>query len=333
MRARLTVVLPLIAAIAGAVLVAACASIPSARRNAVALWGFTAPWDGRSAASLEAHGAQLDVAVTGWVGFDTVTSQPVELYADTTRIPASAATRRMALVTSYLGDRFHPELVRRLAADPPLLATTAAQLAALASAKRYAGLVLDFEELHPDDLPALLRVAGAIADSARQHQVSAITLAVPAGDTAAYPAAPLLQVADLLLVMLYDQHWSGSPAGPIAEPTWVRRMLGLRVAEVGASRLVAALPLYGYQWRRRGATLAIGYEDAHRLAASAGILLHREPQSLTLRAARPGEWELWVSDAELLRVLMREGSEAGVRRFALWRLGLEDPAVWRVVRE
>jgi spore germination protein YaaH len=332
MRARLPYARPLVAGLAVGALAAACASLP-ARRNDAVLWGFTAPWDARSARSLAAHGAQLDVAVTGWIGFDTVTSLPIELYPDTARLPARAATRRMALVTSYLGDRFHPELVRRLAADPALLGSAAARLAALVSSRRYVGLVLDFEELHPTDLEALLTVVGALADSVRRHQVSSVTVAVPAGDTSAYPAAPLLRVADKLLVMLYDQHWSGSPAGPIAEPAWVRAMLGLRIAEVGASRLVAALPLYGYQWRHRGATGAVGYEEARRLAASAGTLLQREPQSLTLRAVRPEEWELWVSDAELLRVLMREGSEAGVRTFALWRLGLEDPAVWRMLRE
>ena len=331
MRARSPQALLFLLGLAVGALVIACASLPG-RRDDRALWGFTAPWDPRSARSLAAHGAQLDVAVTGWIGFDTVTSLPVELYPDTARLPARAAARRTALVTSYLGDRFRPELVRRLAADPVLLASCAGRLAALVSARRYSGVVVDFEELNAEDLAGMLTVIGALADSLRHHQVSTVTVAVPAGDTAGYPAAPLLEVADRLLVMLYDQHWSGSPAGPIAEPTWVRAMLGLRIAEVGASRLIAALPLYGYQWRQRAATVAIGYEDAQHLAASAGTQLHREPQSLTLRAIRPGEWELWVSDAELLQVLMRESSQAGIHTFALWRLGLEDPAVWRMLR-
>jgi spore germination protein YaaH len=332
MRARTPHALLIAVGLVAGALGAGCATLPF-RGNGRALWGFTAPWDARSARSLAAHGAQLDVAVTGWIGFDTVTSLPIELYPDTARLPARAATRRMALVTSYLGDRFHPELVRRLGADRALLARSAARLAALVSTGRYAGVVLDFEELHAADLEALLTVAGALADAVRQQQVSTVTLAVPAGDTAGYPAAPLLEVADRLLVMLYDQHWSGGPAGPIAEPAWVRAMLGLRIAEVGASRLVAALPLYGYQWRERGATVAIGYEDAQHLAASAGTLLHREPESHTLRALRPNEWELWVSDAELVELLMREASQAGIRTFALWRLGFEDPGVWRMLRE
>jgi spore germination protein YaaH len=43
----------------------------------------------------------------------------------------------------------------------------------------------------------------------------------------------------------------------------------------------------------------------------------------------PDGWELWVSDAVLLGTLHREVSALGVSRLAYWRLGLEDPAMWR----
>jgi spore germination protein YaaH len=39
-----------------------------------------------------------------------------------------------------------------------------------------------------------------------------------------------------------------------------------------------------------------------------------------------------VSDAELVRALIAEAGRSNVRRFALWRLGLEDPAVWEVLK-
>ena len=57
-----------------------------------------------------------------------------------------------------------------------------------------------------------------------------------------------------------------------------------------------------------------------------------ELKSGTLHARRSGdpsnEWELWVSDADLLRTLMTVAQDAGVRRFALWRLGGEDARIW-----
>ena len=296
------------------------------------MWGFTAPWDARSRASAARSDGRLDALVSGWIALDSATGAPVlDEYPDS-QLARGRSGRQMTLVTSWRGDRFHPRAIRALAADDAALARAASSIAASAAASGSRGLVLDFESLSREDLPALLEVVGAIRAAARARGVAPVAIAVPAADTAGYPSVALAEVADLLVVMLYDEHWSGSPPGPIASPDWVRRTLGARVAEVGPGRIVAALPLYGYLWRTGRAGETIGYEDARRLAAEAGRLLAREPASRTLTASRPGEWTLWVSDAEMVRGLVADAAAIGVRRFALWRLGLEDPAVWEALR-
>jgi spore germination protein YaaH len=157
-------------------------------------------------------------------------------------------------------------------------------------------------------------------------------VAIPATDTAAYPVRPLLGVADLVVPMLYDEHWAGSAAGPIADPAWVRRALALRIAEAGSpDRIVAALPAYGYRWRPGQPTDHVSFREARQIATSARVPLVRDPATRTLRAVRPGEWEMWVTDAGLLRALVSDARAAGIRRFALWRMGQEDADVWRSV--
>ena len=106
--------------------------------------------------------------------------------------------------------------------------------------------------------------------------------------------------------MLYDEHWATSPPGPIATPEWVRRTLGQRFAAVGASRIVAALPLYGYLWRSNQPAQPLSFADARRAALEANVELQRDPASLSLHAIQPGSWELWMSDAQLLRALRAE---------------------------
>jgi len=239
----------------------------------------------------------------------------------------------MAIVTSWHGDRFHPNSVRTLARDDAKLAQAASAIAAHAAAKRYAGLVLDFEGLERGDRAALLRVIKVIRDSARAHDVGSITVAIPAADTTAYPAQPIVAIADLVMPMLYDQHWSTSAPGAISEPEWVRSMLAARVAEVGASKIVAALPTYGYRWpsKRGMAAQSVSFAEAKQAAEQARVPLARDSQTRTLRAVKPGEWEIWMTDAELLATLARQATAAGVRRIALWRIGQEDPASWRAL--
>jgi len=310
---------------------AACASIqvplPPGRARP-AWWGFTAPWDPRSDSSVRVNRSRLDAVVYGWIPLDSVTGQPFDLYVDTLSESSPSNVIRMALVTSWHNDRFHPETIRHLAGDPRALARAAGAIGARASAREYRGLVLDFEGMSPPDLAATRVVVGIITDSARAHGVNEVALAIPALDTAAYPAQAFVPVVDKLLVMLYDEHWSGSPPGPISSPDWARQALARRVAEVGASRVVAGLPLYGYLWPAGRPGQTIGYAEARRLAFEGGTTLSRDNASLSLTASRVGEWQLWIGDAALVSRLSEDAQALGVHTIALWRLGLEDPAVW-----
>jgi spore germination protein YaaH len=309
-------------------LLAGCVHFPSQPQGVADYWGFTGPWDRRSDASVERHGGSLARIITGWIALDTTSFLPLQLYADSIGKDSARAARTMALITSYNGSRFHPEVIRGLGGNAEATGITAGAIAALVDSGGYRGVVMDFEGMTPRDLNQLLAFTRAVADSVRAHGVGTVVIAVPAADTAAYPAALLLQSADLIMPVLYDQHWSASPPGPIASPEWVMRNLGTRVAEVGAAKIVAALPLYGYRWRKSAETEVISFDDARRLTTMTNTALIRDHASTTLHATSPEGWELWVSDRVLLETLVREARELGVRTFALWRLGLEDQAVW-----
>jgi spore germination protein YaaH len=296
-------------------------------------WGFTGPWDAASDRSVRDYGGQLNAVINGWITIDSASAQPVipSPYADTIR-PGGGTPDRMAIVTSWHGDRFHAEPIRRLGRDPQGLASAAGAIARYAQSMRYSGLVLDFETLERADVPALLRVSRAIADSARAHRVRTIAIAIPATDTLAYPARALLGAVDAVVVMLYDQHWSGSEPGPIADPAWVKSVLALRVAEAGGpGRIVAALPAYGYRWQKGKPTESVSFEQATRMASADRTPLERDRSSRFLRTRGGQNSEIWVSDADLLATLVRESQALGVNRFAIWRLGQEDPAIWRRV--
>ncbi len=302
-----------------------CIHLPATPHDAVSYWGFAAPWDPRSAASIADHSASLSVLVSGWITLDSASFRPIELYADTNK---SAAASRFAMVTTFQGDRFHPDVLRGLASDAKILAAAAGSIGALVDNGHYNGVVLDFEGLTSRDLDVLLASVKAVSDSSRAHGAPTIVVAVPAADTAAYPSALLLGSANFLMPMLYDEHWSGSAPGPIAEPEWALRYLGVRTAEVGATKIIAALPVYGYRWRTNAQTEIVSYADARRLSETTNTPLTRDPASGSLHAISPQGWEMWVSDHVLLDALVQQSRRIGVRNFALWRLGLEDPAIW-----
>ena len=314
-------------AIAGAATLLACAAARGTSRDKSGeLWAFTAPWDTLSDASLAANSSRLDVAVTGWIALDSVSQEPRFLYGDST--VRAGGPRQLALVTSWFRDRFHPASVIALGRNPARLAAVAGTTAHLAGARGYRGLVLDFEEHTAADLPLLLSVARAFTDSAHAHGVAQVSMAIPATDTAGYPAKALLSSVDALVVMLYDEHWAESAPGPIADTAWSRTWLAVRAREADPGRLVAAFPTYGYAWGKGKSAETVGYGAARAMTAAAGQRLTRDAATGWLHGRGASGAEIWVSDAVVLGRLVRDARASGVSRIALWRLGLEDPAIW-----
>ncbi|MGQ0714129.1 MAG: glycosyl hydrolase family 18 protein [Gemmatimonadaceae bacterium] len=316
--------------VAALITAVACAAIGGTAQGRKSFWGFTGPWDARSHASLRAHAPELDVAVTGWIALDSLTGEPLlpSAYPDTARL-RGGTTRRFALVTSWHGQGFHRASIRALGADPARLARAAGRIARHADSVGYAGLVLDFETLEAGDVATQLAVVRAIRDSARAHGVTTIAVAVPAEPSAAYPMRSLVDVADYVLVMLYDQHWPGSEPGPVSAPGWMTRNLSRIVGDVGASRVIAALPFYGYHWREGTAGVGVSYDAGMFTAERAGIVMRRDSASQAMRGtSTDGATSIWLTDAALLERLVRDVERLGVPRIAFWRLGQEDPAVW-----
>jgi spore germination protein YaaH len=240
----------------------------------------------------------------------------------------------MAILTSWMGDRFHPASVRRLASNSGQLSRAAHLVAESLRDGRHSGLVLDLEGLAATDLRAMLGIVRTLSDTLRAGRLGPLVVAVPARDTSAYPARPLIDAgATFVLPMLYDLHWSGGTPGPVVEAGWAKAALGQRVREVGADRVIAGLPLYGYRWPRSGTGETVTHGEAMRASAAAGTRMARDSASGALRALLPTGAQIWVTDAPQIRQLLEVCDAAGVRRIALWYVGQEDPAVWQVLRD
>lgn len=327
---RLSRLAALLTVFGAAVLTGAARTLGAPARLHV--WGFTVPWDSRSSAAAREHAGQLDAVVSGWIQLDSLTGQPFAEFRDTLARNRTGGLRLMGIVTNAVGGRFHADPLRQLVANPSALARAAGEVARRLTAGGYRGVVIDFEGFAASDRDVATVAIRAVADSARARGIAPIAVAVPAVDTTVFNGRDLVPAADYLLVMLYDQHWMTSPPGPLAAPDWVRSATALRVSEVGARHIVAALPLYGYRWPTSGPAAALTFADAQRDAAAANVTLQRDPATSTMRATSPGAWDLWVSDAGLIDALIREVRAQGVNTIALWRLGQEDPAMWEALR-
>ncbi len=316
-------------AVAGIVALCACTSTISVPQSAPArptLWAFAIDRDARVDSILRTRASQLDAVVDIVLQLDSLTGQPAQLHSKL-ELDAPRHVARIALITTRIDDRFHPATIRTLAASMSARNLAASRAAALVADNGAHAVIIDFETQGKADLPALLTVLRTMSDTLHAHGDS-VGIQIPGADTAAYPTAPLLRLADFLVLRLDTEHWSTSAPGAVASTLWARHALATRVAEVGADRLVALLPVYSYLWRNNQPGEMLSFSAARAMATESSVDIVRDQASQSLHAVLPASWELWLTDASLLNGLEIEVRMLGVQHVALRQLGLEDPDIW-----
>ncbi|MEW6046634.1 MAG: glycosyl hydrolase family 18 protein [Bacillota bacterium] len=174
-----------------------------------------------------------------------------------------------------------------------------------------------------------------------------------------YDYAALGEAVDQLVLMGYDFHSRLSEPGPVGPVWWLRRVLDYTLEKVPASKVVLGLPFYGRRWVSIGPMPLASWQPPEPLAyrmprsardagfeAAAGLSFaqaKQEAAQATLRERRAVEGSPWAAfnrpdgrlvvvhydDAESLAGKLGLVREYGLAGCAFWRLGQEDPAVWR----
>lgn len=311
-------------------MVAACVSaVAPAGASAFSVTGYALD----PTAITAARGTVSDVGVVG--ATITPAGDSVVLGADgRAALAAARATgaRASLLVSNYderSGD-FSPAIARRLLRSPPHRERVAAALAGEVAAAGWDGLTLDLESLAAADRAGLVafttRVRAALpAGATLDIDVPAVVRAAD-GEWAPFDMAALASIVDHVVVMAYDQHYSGSAAGPIAGKPWVKRVLRTALAAVPAQRLRLGVAGYGYRWRRGQPTVSVSVGRARQLA---GPRARWSAQQGEWHARLPGGSVLWWSSARSISQRRSLARAAGLDGIALWRLGLSDrlPAI------
>lgn len=290
---------------------------------------FLEPTVRGAVASLRAHASQIStVAVTGLLlGDHGAVIDRID--RDALRAARDSRVRAVVLLQNLdeKDGNWRPDRVRALAGDRHARERLAAELARICRREQLDGVHVDLEDLD-EDWRTLAPISAAVA---REFRPAGLELAVDV------PAAlddeiltRVARAADRVVVMAYDEHDADGTPGPIASDGYVADTLRAAAARVPAEKLVAGLPIYGYDWVGSEPADPISFVDAHTAAKEARV----EPRWDASGNVRfqysddEGHHQVWLTDAASVWNHARIAATAQVRAVALWRLGGEDPGVW-----
>jgi cellulose synthase/poly-beta-1,6-N-acetylglucosamine synthase-like glycosyltransferase/peptidoglycan/xylan/chitin deacetylase (PgdA/CDA1 family)/spore germination protein YaaH len=303
---------------------------------------FYVNWDDDAWQSLQQHIGQLDWVVAEW-GFLRTRDLTLDVKVDPRVLqlvaaqPAASRPHVLAMLTNVDsgGATFSGSRIAALAGSPRARDRLVHTADSLVATLGLGGVVVDFEQVPPAaraNVDELLR-ALATAMHAR-HATLAVTVAADEDDEAIRQWG---ESADMTIAMLYDEHSAQNDAGPVASQRWYRAAAERMVQLVPPSRLIFAFGTFGYAWSDAvpaEKVEAMTYTEAVAEARDHGVLPQWNADALeptiAWTDADSTDHVIWFLDAATSWNAIHTGTALGVAGQAVWRLGAEDPALWRI---
>jgi spore germination protein len=229
-------------------------------------------------------------------------------------------------------------VVTNILSVPQVRARHIAAIVSLVQQQHYAGIDIDYEDLHAGDREAftafLTQLAAAL--HAKGKILSVDLFAKP--DDQGYDQRNVAQdyhaigqVADQVRLMGYEYHWASSPPGPIAPIGWIRAVLRYARSQIPARKIILGVPLFGYDWVDGHGT-PVSWLQAFRLAEKYGVKPHFDAAaqspwfSYTDSSGR--QHVVWFENGPSAEAKFTAAAEAGIGGVYLWIYGLEDTSIW-----
>ncbi|MEI6132203.1 MAG: polysaccharide deacetylase family protein [Bacillota bacterium] len=160
-----------------------------------------------------------------------------------------------------------------------------------------------------------------------------ITVDVPMNNEAFdYEASSL--IADLVVVMAYDESFPEGAAGPIASKTWFETGVDDILAKTDKKKTIIACGQYAYDWNldSKEPAKSMSFDEVMLLANDVGAEIETDIDSVNYGFSyidsEKKRHKVWFLDAVTMWNQVLYSKSLNAAGVAFWRIGLEDPSIW-----
>ena len=300
------------------------------------VFGFYVNWDPASIVSLRINLAHLTHLVPEWFILQNAAGD-IEDQTDplVVSIARQANLPIIAMLTNYR-DSWQGGDVRIILRSVRLRKTLIENIVSNLDEHKFQGINIDFEEVKSGDRANLVTFMTEL--KARLGPLGLLVTEDAPVDDDAYDLKHLAAVDDLVVPMVYDEHYQSGPPGPVASEQWFEDQLDKLAKIVPPGKTVIGMGAYGYDWVIDSSTSAeIGFNEvmsrALEFAPGAKVDWDAQQENPVLRYLSNGQQhEIWFLDGVTALNMAQAVHDDGYKGIGVWRLGAEDPAVWEVLK-
>ena len=227
--------------------------------------------------------------------------------------------------------------------DTQVRANIINQLMAQADAVGLDGINLDFESITEEQAPHYVQFIRELSIACRNRGlVFSIDNPVPMPYNRFYNRKEQGIVADYVIIMGYDEHYSGSTeAGSVASLEFVKNGILDTLEEVPAEKTINGIPFYTRLWTEPfgGGNMtseAMGMQSAADYIAANGMDTYWDDtvgQTVATLETENALYSMWLEDEQSIAEKMKLVQENQLAGVAEWKLGLEKASVWPVIAQ
>ena len=209
------------------------------------------------------------------------------------------------------------------------------------------GINLDFEYMDEADALAYVQFVRELSIECRLNKlVLSVDIKPPYDFNYWMNRKELATVADYLINMGYDEHYSGSDAGSVASLSYEQRAIEESLNQgVPAHKLISAIPFYTRIWYTSDG------EDGSQTTTSEVLSMAGVQKTLESWSVTPSfddatfqhyaDWtttdgvrcQIWIEDADSIAAKVRLVPQYDLAGTAAWVLGFESSDIWNVITE
>ncbi len=208
------------------------------------------------------------------------------------------------------------------------------------------GINLDFEQISVDYGEDYIQFVRELSVACRLNNlVLSVDNYVPTGYTAHYNRKEQGVFVDYVIIMGYDEHYSGSEtAGSVASIGFVRDGIEMTLQEVPAEKTINAIPFYTRIWKEvltsdgvvEVSSEAAGMQRIENLLNELNVEAGWNEECAQFYAEYELEgatYKIWLENEISIEEKMKLIQENNLAGVAEWKLGFQKNTVWDVINK
>ena len=200
------------------------------------------------------------------------------------------------------------------------------------ASKDYDGLQINFENVPQRSGDAYFSFLQELRAGLAKDKMLTVALAARTRklESDVYDYEKIMPIVDRILVMAYDEHWSGSAPGSVASIDWCRRVAEYSYRTIGEQKLIMGIPFYGRAWGDYSPSRALIYTTTESIINENNVSkITYEKNIPTFEYSKNVSIKVYYEDEQSLTARMQMYKAVKVRSVGFWRLGQETPEIWK----